>query len=57
VPWPVPAFPSDRGFGIGEEQLIKIAHAEEDQRIRMRGLGGEPLRHGRRGAGGIGNRA
>ena len=45
------------GFGIGEEQLIEIAHAEKHQRIRMRGLGDEPLRHGRRGAAGIGNRA
>ena len=48
---------SGGGFGIGEEKLIEIAHAEKHQRIRMRGLGGEPLRHGRRGAAGIGNRA
>ena len=45
------------GFGIGEEKFIEIAHAEKDQRIRMRSLGGEPLRHGRGGAAGIGNRA
>jgi alkylation response protein AidB-like acyl-CoA dehydrogenase len=45
------------GLGIREEQLIEIAHAEKHQRIRMRGLGDEPLRHGRRGAAGIGNRA
>jgi hypothetical protein len=37
-------------FRIVEEHLVEIAHAEEDQRIRMRGLGGEPLRHGGRGS-------
>ena len=41
------------GFRVGEEQLVEVAHAEEHQRIRMRLLGGEPLRHGRRGAGGV----
>ena len=45
------------GFGIGEEKLVKIAHAEKYQRIRRRGLGGEPLRHGGCGTGGIRNRA
>ena len=39
------------GLGVGEEQLVEIAHAEEHQRVRMRLLGGEPLRHGGRGAG------
>ncbi len=44
---------SSRGFGIREEQLVEIPHAKEHQRIGVRCLGGEPLRHGRRGAGGI----
>ena len=40
-------------FGVGEEQLIEIAHAEEDQRIRVLRLGGKPLRHRRGRAGGV----
>ena len=30
---------------IGEEQLVEIAHAQEQQRIRMGLLQPEPLRH------------
>ena len=37
------------GLGVLEEQLVEIAHAEEQQGVRVRGLGGEPLRHGRGG--------
>ncbi len=40
-------------FRVGEEQLVEVAHAEEHERVRMRLLGGEPLRHRRRGAGGV----
>ena len=40
------------GFGVGEKQFVEIAHAEEQQRIGVLGLGGEPLRHGGRGVGG-----
>ena len=43
------------GFGVGEEQFVEVAHAEEHQRIRMRRLGGEPLRHRGGGAGGFGD--
>jgi hypothetical protein len=36
------------GFlGVAEEQLEEVAHAEEQQRVRMRRLGGEPLRERR----------
>jgi hypothetical protein len=37
------------GLGVGEEQFVEIAHAEEQQRVRMLRLDGEPLRHGGRG--------
>ena len=33
------------GFGIREKQLIEITHSKEQQRVRVIGLGGEPLRH------------
>ena len=39
------------GFGVSEEQLVEVAHAKEHQGVRMRLLGGEPLRHRGRGAG------
>ena len=34
-----------RGFGVGKEQLIEIAHPEEQQRVGLFGLGRKPLRH------------
>ena len=34
------------GLGVVEEQFVEIAHAKEHQRVGMRGLRGEPLRHG-----------
>ena len=37
---------------IVEEQLVEIAHAVEQQMIRMRGLDGQVLAHHRRGIGG-----
>jgi hypothetical protein len=37
---------------ILEEQLVEIAHAVEQQAIRMHPLGREILRHRRRGEGG-----
>jgi hypothetical protein len=43
------------GFRIGEEEFVEIAHAEEEQRIRVVGLEGEPLCHGRRCARRVGN--
>ena len=33
------------GFGVLEKQLVEIAHAEEQQRVRVVGLGREPLHH------------
>ena len=38
------------GHRVGEEELEEVAHAEEDQRVGMGGLGGEPLRQGGGGA-------
>ena len=35
-----------RRFRVGEEEFVEIAHAEEEQRIRVVTLEGEPLRHG-----------
>ncbi len=42
------------GFRVGEEHLVEIAHAEEQQRVGLLGLQREPLRHG--GGGTIGRR-
>jgi hypothetical protein len=39
-------------LGIGKEQFVKVAHAEEQQRVRVIGLRREPLRHRGRRAGG-----
>ncbi len=41
------------GFRIGEEQFVEVAHAEEQKRVRVIGLHGEPLGHDGGGAGGI----
>jgi len=43
------------GFRIGEEEFVEIAHAEEEQRIQVVGLEGEPLCHGRRCARRVGS--
>ena len=40
-------------LGVLEEQLVEVAHAEEDQRVGLARLGLEELRHHRRGAGGV----
>jgi len=37
---------SGRRLGVGKKQLVEIPHAEEQQRVFMIGLDGEPLRHG-----------
>ena len=41
------------GFGVGEEELVEVAHAEEQQRVGLVRLDGEPLRHRGGGAGGV----
>ena len=38
-------------LGIPEEQLVEIAHAEEQDGVRRAGLGREELRHHRGGSG------
>jgi hypothetical protein len=43
-------------LGVVEEHFVEIAHPEEQQRIGMRPLGGEPLRHRGRGVFGRGGR-
>ena len=43
-------------LGVGEEQLVEVAHAQEQQRVGIGVLQLEPLRHGRRralGGGGL----
>jgi hypothetical protein len=46
-----------RGPGVGEEQLEEVAHPEEEQRVRVLRLGGEPLRQRGRSALGGGHLA
>ena len=41
------------GFGVGEEELVEVAHAEKEQRVGVVRLDGEPLRHHGGGAGGV----
>ena len=40
-------------LGVGEEQLVEIAHAVEQQAVRVGGLDLQVLRHHRRDAGGV----
>ena len=44
-----------RGFGIREEQLVEIAHAIEQERVRVVGLDGVVLGHHRRNGEGLGH--
>ena len=40
-------------LGVLKKQLVEVAHAEEDQGVRLARLGLEELRHDRAGAGGV----